>query len=226
MSYSTRWLRVPTSEADRCRRAAPAPSPRGYKPTALPFSPSKAPALRRRPGDIGISTVLFRPSAADELSGAEGDELVVAIRRRLLTELVLGRATQRTGFGQDDRRLDTPCPPSTSGRGGTRVDDSVAACGGQVMGRARQRRRCPQRTAACSGLHRLGRRGGQGGGHLDSFAYVPVHDRNARRSIEDGWTRTSSSWSTRATVVENPSTSSFVVPYGPQPPIPQRHNSG
>ncbi|GAB2608438.1 aminotransferase class V-fold PLP-dependent enzyme [Streptomyces capparidis] len=53
------------------------------------------PALRRRPGAIGISTVLFRPTAADALPPPEGDTLVAGIRRRLLTEgrTVLGRAT-------------------------------------------------------------------------------------------------------------------------------------
>ncbi|MFJ8670189.1 pyridoxal phosphate-dependent decarboxylase family protein [Streptomyces sp. NPDC093600] len=52
------------------------------------------PALRRRPGDIGISTVLFRPTAADALPDDEGDALVAAVRRDLLAagRAVLGRA--------------------------------------------------------------------------------------------------------------------------------------
>ncbi|MET9438917.1 aminotransferase class V-fold PLP-dependent enzyme [Streptomyces sp. NPDC006551] len=52
------------------------------------------PALRRRPGDIGISTVLFRPAAADALSDEQGDALVAAVRRDLLAagRAVLGRA--------------------------------------------------------------------------------------------------------------------------------------
>ncbi|MEV4440605.1 pyridoxal-dependent decarboxylase [Streptomyces sp. NPDC049577] len=52
------------------------------------------PALRRRSGDPGISTVLFRPVAADALPGEAGDELVAAVRRELLAEglAVLGRA--------------------------------------------------------------------------------------------------------------------------------------
>ncbi|MEE1930509.1 pyridoxal-dependent decarboxylase [Streptomyces sp. TRM 70351] len=52
------------------------------------------PALRRRPGTVGISTVLFRPVAADLLPDAAGDELVAGIRRELLHEgrAVLGRA--------------------------------------------------------------------------------------------------------------------------------------
>ncbi|WP_097870615.1 pyridoxal phosphate-dependent decarboxylase family protein, partial [Streptomyces sp. rh34] len=47
------------------------------------------PALRRRPGDIGISTVLFRPAVADALPDEEGDAVVAAVRRTLLAE---GRA--------------------------------------------------------------------------------------------------------------------------------------
>ncbi|MFC5722224.1 pyridoxal phosphate-dependent decarboxylase family protein [Streptomyces gamaensis] len=52
------------------------------------------PALRRRSGEVGISTVLFRPVAADTLGGEAGDELVAAVRRELLAEgqAVLGRA--------------------------------------------------------------------------------------------------------------------------------------
>ncbi|KRV49335.1 amino acid decarboxylase [Wenjunlia vitaminophila] len=50
------------------------------------------PALRRRPGPCGISTVLFRPVAA--APDAAGDALVAEVRRRLLTEgrAVLGRS--------------------------------------------------------------------------------------------------------------------------------------
>ncbi|WP_431783683.1 pyridoxal phosphate-dependent decarboxylase family protein [Streptomyces chumphonensis] len=63
------------------------------------------PALRRRPGPVGISTVLFRPVAADRLPAEEGDELVAGIRRQLLTEglAVLGRATAEDHDGT--RRL-------------------------------------------------------------------------------------------------------------------------
>ncbi|WP_374207804.1 aspartate aminotransferase family protein [Streptomyces sp. XM4193] len=52
-------------------------------------------ALRRRTGAEGISTVLFRPVAADRLPDEAGDALVAAIRRQLLAEglAVLGRAT-------------------------------------------------------------------------------------------------------------------------------------
>ncbi|MGD9481824.1 aminotransferase class V-fold PLP-dependent enzyme [Streptomyces sp. TRM70308] len=52
------------------------------------------PALRRRPGDVGISTVLFRPLVADRLPREDGDELVASVRRTLLHDgrAVLGRA--------------------------------------------------------------------------------------------------------------------------------------
>ncbi|MFE1783580.1 pyridoxal phosphate-dependent decarboxylase family protein [Streptomyces sp. NPDC059506] len=60
------------------------------------------PAVRRRPGPVGISTVLFRPTAADELPDAEGDETVAAVRRRLLAEgrAVLGRAVAEDADGR------------------------------------------------------------------------------------------------------------------------------
>lgn len=60
------------------------------------------PALRRRPGPVGISTVLFRPAAADTLPADEGDALVAAVRRALLTSghAVLGRATAEDGDGR------------------------------------------------------------------------------------------------------------------------------
>ncbi|GGQ01242.1 pyridoxal phosphate-dependent decarboxylase family protein [Streptomyces roseolilacinus] len=63
------------------------------------------PALRRRPGEPGISTVLFRPTAADALPPAEGDALVAEVRRRLLTEglAVVGRAVAEDADGT--RRL-------------------------------------------------------------------------------------------------------------------------
>ncbi|GHH40298.1 pyridoxal phosphate-dependent decarboxylase family protein [Streptomyces candidus] len=59
------------------------------------------PALRRRPGDIGISTVLFRPVAADALPDEDGDALVAGIRRRLLLDgqAVLGRAVAEDADG-------------------------------------------------------------------------------------------------------------------------------
>ncbi|WP_228989094.1 aminotransferase class V-fold PLP-dependent enzyme [Streptomyces sp. DH8] len=60
------------------------------------------PALRRRPGEIGISTVLFRPAAADTLPDEEGDAVVAAVRRTLLAEgrAVLGRAVAEDGDGR------------------------------------------------------------------------------------------------------------------------------
>ncbi|SCK54563.1 L-2,4-diaminobutyrate decarboxylase [Streptomyces sp. ScaeMP-e48] len=63
------------------------------------------PALRRRPGGIGISTVLFRPVAADELEPAAGDAVVAEVRRTLLMggRAVLGRAVAEDGDGR--RRL-------------------------------------------------------------------------------------------------------------------------
>ncbi|MEE1756655.1 pyridoxal phosphate-dependent decarboxylase family protein [Streptomyces sp. SP18CS02] len=59
------------------------------------------PGMRRRPGDLGISTVLFRPAAADALSGTAGDELVAEVRRRLLAEgrAVIGRAVAEDADG-------------------------------------------------------------------------------------------------------------------------------
>ncbi|MDX3501773.1 aminotransferase class V-fold PLP-dependent enzyme [Streptomyces sp. ATCC51928] len=63
------------------------------------------PALRRRPGGIGISTVLFRPAVADTLPEDAGDAVVAAVRRILLAEgrAVLGRAVAEDGDGR--RRL-------------------------------------------------------------------------------------------------------------------------
>ncbi|MFG3497085.1 pyridoxal phosphate-dependent decarboxylase family protein [Streptomyces sp. NPDC047928] len=63
------------------------------------------PALRRRPGDIGISTVLLRPAAADALPPAAGDALVAEVRRLLLAEgrAVVGRAAADDAGGA--RRL-------------------------------------------------------------------------------------------------------------------------
>jgi len=60
------------------------------------------PALRRRPGEVGISTVLFRPVAADALTGEAGDELVAAVRRQLLGDgrAVLGRAVAEDADGR------------------------------------------------------------------------------------------------------------------------------
>ncbi|MFI1929939.1 MULTISPECIES: pyridoxal-dependent decarboxylase [unclassified Streptomyces] len=59
------------------------------------------PGLRRRPGDIGISTVLFRPTAADALPAEDGDALVAGIRRRLMLDgrAVLGRAVAEDADG-------------------------------------------------------------------------------------------------------------------------------
>ncbi|MYW29080.1 aminotransferase class V-fold PLP-dependent enzyme, partial [Streptomyces sp. SID2119] len=63
------------------------------------------PALRRRPGAIGISTVLFRPVVADEREAETGDAVVAEVRRTLLMDgrAVLGRAVAEDGDGR--RRL-------------------------------------------------------------------------------------------------------------------------
>ncbi|MEW1613635.1 MULTISPECIES: aminotransferase class V-fold PLP-dependent enzyme [unclassified Streptomyces] len=63
------------------------------------------PALRRRPGEIGISTVLFRPVVADALEPEAGDAVVAEVRRTLLMDgrAVLGRAVAEDGDGR--RRL-------------------------------------------------------------------------------------------------------------------------
>ncbi|MFF2540539.1 pyridoxal phosphate-dependent decarboxylase family protein [Streptomyces cyaneofuscatus] len=63
------------------------------------------PALRRRPGAIGISTVLFRPVVADEREAEAGDAVVAEVRRTLLMDgrAVLGRAVAEDGDGR--RRL-------------------------------------------------------------------------------------------------------------------------
>ncbi|SFC47481.1 pyridoxal phosphate-dependent decarboxylase family protein [Streptomyces aidingensis] len=67
--------------------------------------------LRRRPGEIGISTVLFRPAAADRLAErqgeAAGDALVAEVRRRLLADglAVLGRARAADPDAGGRRRL-------------------------------------------------------------------------------------------------------------------------
>lgn len=63
------------------------------------------PGLRLHPDGVGISTVLFRPLAADDLPGNEGDELVAAVRRELLSDgrAVLGRA--RSDGPEGDNRL-------------------------------------------------------------------------------------------------------------------------
>ncbi|POG43113.1 aspartate aminotransferase family protein [Streptomyces sp. ZL-24] len=59
------------------------------------------PALRRRPGPIGISTVLFRPVVADALGPEAGDAVVAEVRRTLLLDgrAVLGRAVAEDGDG-------------------------------------------------------------------------------------------------------------------------------
>ncbi|WP_411575083.1 pyridoxal phosphate-dependent decarboxylase family protein [Streptomyces fradiae] len=63
------------------------------------------PALRRRPGEPGISTVLFRPAAADTATPGAGDALVAEVRRLLLAEgrAVVGRAVAEDADGT--RRL-------------------------------------------------------------------------------------------------------------------------
>ncbi|MCP9985900.1 aminotransferase class V-fold PLP-dependent enzyme [Streptomyces sudanensis] len=63
------------------------------------------PAVRRRPGGTGVSTVLFRPLAADAAPAGEGDALVAEVRRRLLAEgrAVVGRAVAEDADGT--RRL-------------------------------------------------------------------------------------------------------------------------
>ncbi|MEU2184884.1 aspartate aminotransferase family protein, partial [Streptomyces thermolilacinus] len=57
------------------------------------------------PGAPGISTVLFRPAAADAAPPGEGDALVAEVRRRLLAEgrAVVGRALAEDADGT--RRL-------------------------------------------------------------------------------------------------------------------------
>ncbi|MFI5780818.1 pyridoxal phosphate-dependent decarboxylase family protein [Nocardia sp. NPDC051570] len=69
---------------------------------ALAAAVDAHPGLRRRPGEIGISTVLLRPVEADWAGGEPGDELVAAIRRRLLHDgtAVLGRAAAADADGQ------------------------------------------------------------------------------------------------------------------------------
>ncbi|NJQ02466.1 pyridoxal phosphate-dependent decarboxylase family protein [Streptomyces zingiberis] len=63
------------------------------------------PRLRRRPGPVGISTVLLRPAAADDLARTDGedagDAYVAGVRRRLLTDgrAVVGRARARDADG-------------------------------------------------------------------------------------------------------------------------------
>ncbi|MFD0420799.1 pyridoxal phosphate-dependent decarboxylase family protein [Streptomyces parvus] len=61
------------------------------------------PRLRPHPGGVGISTVLFRPVAADELAGREGDACVADVRRKLLADgrAVLGRARAQDEDGND-----------------------------------------------------------------------------------------------------------------------------
>ncbi|MET7641601.1 aminotransferase class V-fold PLP-dependent enzyme [Streptomyces sp. NPDC005438] len=60
------------------------------------------PALRRCPGPVGLSTVLFRPALADRLPPEEGDALVAEVRRQLLWEgrAVLGRAKVPDGVSE------------------------------------------------------------------------------------------------------------------------------
>ncbi|WP_428986089.1 pyridoxal phosphate-dependent decarboxylase family protein [Streptomyces pyxinae] len=59
------------------------------------------PELRRRPGDPGISTVLFRPAAADSLPAGRDEALVAGVRRRLLADgrAVVGRALAEDADG-------------------------------------------------------------------------------------------------------------------------------
>ncbi|MGW0733675.1 pyridoxal phosphate-dependent decarboxylase family protein [Streptomyces sp. NPDC002851] len=81
--------------------------------TAEEFASAVAahPELRLRPGPTGLSTVLFRPLAADRLPTAEGDALVAEVRRRLLDEGrgVLGRAVAEDPAEPTD-------PEGTTGR--------------------------------------------------------------------------------------------------------------
>jgi L-2,4-diaminobutyrate decarboxylase len=65
-----------------------------------------------------LSTVLLRPTIADRLGGAAGDELVATLRRQLLDEgrAVVGRAGIRDGAGNDSLWLKlTLLNPTTSG---------------------------------------------------------------------------------------------------------------
>lgn len=76
------------------------------------------PRMRRRPGAVGISTVLFRPVVADELGFEEGDALVSRVRRELLAEgrAVLGRARVADSDGRIKLWLKaTLLHPQTSG---------------------------------------------------------------------------------------------------------------
>lgn len=90
------------------------------------------PGLRRRPGDIGISTVLFRPAAADALPGDRGDALVADVRRRLLDQglAVLGRAVAEDADGRPRLWLKaTLLHPGTAPSGLDALLDLVAAAG-------------------------------------------------------------------------------------------------
>ncbi|WP_067823401.1 pyridoxal phosphate-dependent decarboxylase family protein [Nocardia inohanensis] len=77
---------------DRCIDAA----------TELARAVDAHPALRRRAGEVGISTVLFRPILADALPDAAGNALVAEIRRHLLYtgRAVLGRALAEDADGR------------------------------------------------------------------------------------------------------------------------------
>ncbi|GAA4895080.1 pyridoxal phosphate-dependent decarboxylase family protein [Streptomyces coeruleoprunus] len=93
------------------------------------------PRLRRRPGDTGISTVLFRPAAADALTGEAGDALVAEVRRVLLAEgrAVVGRAVAEDADGR--RRLwlkATLLHPRTAGEDLEGLLDLVAATAAAV----------------------------------------------------------------------------------------------
>ena len=61
-----------------------------------------------RSGGVGISTVLFRPRLADQLPPGEGDELIAAVRRRLMEE---GRAVLGRAVAEDPESADDPQNP-------------------------------------------------------------------------------------------------------------------
>jgi L-2,4-diaminobutyrate decarboxylase len=86
-----------------------------------------------------LSTVLFRPAAADRLGGAAGDELVAEVRRALLGtgRAVLGRATVGDTAGETRLWLKlTLLNPHITGEDVTRLLDLVERAAADVPVRA------------------------------------------------------------------------------------------
>lgn len=110
------------------------------------------PSVRRRPGETGISTVLFRPAAADALPDADGDALVADVRRRLLAEgrAVLGRAVAQDGDGRSRLWLKaTLLHPRTQASDLAELLELVAGSAGRLDGAlARGGDTTPHRAAA------------------------------------------------------------------------------